>query len=78
MKTKKMWISLEDLRINGIKLRFVDGFYLLSKTCHHCGCVKSDLKLSDRIYVCSNFDDTADRDFNASLNSRDCQTYQIA
>ncbi|MDE5737706.1 MAG: transposase [Oscillospiraceae bacterium] len=62
----------------GIELRFVDRFYPSSKTCHNCGCMKSDLKLSDRIYICSACGYTANRDFNASLNLRDCQTYQIA
>ncbi len=62
----------------GIELRFVDRFYPSSKTCHNCGCIKSDLKLSDRIYTCSECGYTADRDFNASLNLRDCPTYQIA
>lgn len=62
----------------GIELRFVDRFFPSSKTCHNCGCIKSDLKLSDRIYTCSECGYTADRDFNASLNLRDCLTYQIA
>ena len=62
----------------GIELRIADRFYPSSKTCHNCGCVKSDLKLSDRIYICSECGYTEDRDFNASLNLRDCPTYQIA
>lgn len=62
----------------GIELKIADRFYPSSKTCHNCGCVKSDLKLSDRIYTCSKCGYTADRDFNASLNLRDCQTYRIA
>lgn len=62
----------------GIELRVADRFYPSSKTCHRCGCIKSDLKLSDRIYTCSECGYTADRDFNASLNLRDCQTYRIA
>ena len=62
----------------GIELRVADRFYPSSKTCHKCGCIKSDLKLSDRIYTCSECGYTADRDFNASLNLRDCQTYRIA
>lgn len=62
----------------GIELRIADRFYPSSKTCHNCGCVKSDLNLSDRIYICSECGYTADRDFNASLNLRDCQTYRIA
>jgi putative transposase len=62
----------------GIALRLVDRFYPSSRLCHQCGCMKSDLKLSDRIYICSECGYTADRDFNASLNLRDCQIYQIA
>ncbi|MBQ8824787.1 MAG: transposase, partial [Ruminococcus sp.] len=45
----------------GIELRFVDRFFPSSKTCHNCGCIKSDLKLSDRIYACSECGYTADR-----------------
>ena len=62
----------------GIALRLVDRFYPSSKLCHQCGCIKSDLKLSDRVYTCSECGYTADRDFNASLNLKDCQIYQIA
>ena len=62
----------------GIELRIVNRFYPSSKTCHCCGCVKSDLKLSDRIYHCDECGYTEDRDYNASLNLRDCQTYNIA
>ena len=62
----------------GIELRIVDRFYPSSKTCHNCGSVKSDLKLSDRTYRCCECGYTEDRDYNASLNLRDCQTYKIA
>ena len=62
----------------GIELRLADRFYPSSRLCHQCGCMKSDLKLSDRVYTCSECGYTADRDFNASLNLRDCQIYQIA
>ena len=61
----------------GIELRIVDRFYPSSKTCHCCGFIKSDLKLSDRIYHCDKCGCTEDRDYNASLNLRDCQTYSI-
>ncbi|MBQ7521462.1 MAG: transposase, partial [Clostridia bacterium] len=40
--------------------------------------MKSDLKLSDRIYICSRCGYTIDRDFNASLNLKDCRVYQTA
>ena len=62
----------------GIELRIVDRFYPSSKTCHNCGCVKPDLRLSDRTYHCCECGYTEDRDYNASLNLRDCQTYNIA
>ena len=62
---------------NGIELRIVDRWFPSSKMCHNCGCIKSDLKLSDREYVCE-CGYHADRDFNASLNLRDAKTYKIA
>lgn len=61
----------------GIELRIVDRFYPSSKLCHECGCIKNDLKLSDREYVCE-CGYHANRDFNASLNLRDALTYKIA
>ena len=45
----------------------VDRFYASSKTCSHCGRVKADLKLSDRIYKCE-CGLTIDRDLNAAIN----------
>lgn len=109
VKTKPMWITIEDLNVSGmmknrhlskaiasqkffefrvklsakckeygIELRVVDRFFPSSKTCHDCGCVKTDLKLSDRIYHCDECGYTEDRDYNASLNLRDCLTYNIA
>ena len=109
VKTKPMWITIEDLNIlgmmknkhlsksvaqqkffefrtkllakcheYGIELRVVGRFYPSSKTCHCCGNVKSDLKLSDRTYRCNECGYMEDRDYNASLNLRDCQTYSIA
>ena len=109
VKTKPMWISIEDLNVSGmmknkhlskaiaqqkffefrtkllakcneygIELRIVDRFYPSSKTCHCCGNIKSNLKLSDRTYRCDKCGYIEDRDYNASLNLRDCQTYSIA
>lgn len=46
----------------------VDRFYPSSKTCHHCGCIKHNLKLKDRTFVCEECGYTEDRDFNAALN----------
>ena len=62
---------------NGIELRVVDRWYPSSKTCHCCGAIKKDLKLSDRIFKCD-CGYIEDRDFNAALNLRDATTYEIA
>ena len=62
---------------NGIELRVVDRWYPSSKTCHCCGTVKKDLKLSDRIFKCS-CGYVEDRDLNAALNLRDAITYEVA
>ena len=61
----------------GIELRIVDRWYPSSKLCHECGCIKKDLKLSDREYICE-CGYHADRDYNASLNLRDAIFYKIA
>lgn len=52
----------------GIKLVIADRFYPSSKTCSHCGSIKSDLKLSDRVFKCNSCGLEIDRDLNASLN----------
>ena len=53
---------------NGIELVIADRFYPSSKTCSHCGNIKKDLKLSDRIYKCEHCNFEIDRDLNASIN----------
>ena len=62
---------------NNIELRIVDRWFPSSKICNCCGNVKKDLKLSDRTYICT-CGYVADRDYNASLNLRDCKDYKIA
>ena len=61
----------------GIELRVVDRWYPSSKTCHCCGAIRKDLKLSDRIFQCD-CGYIEDRDFNAALNLRDATTYEVA
>lgn len=43
-------------------------FFPSSKQCSNCGCLKEDLKLSDRIYSCNHCGFIIDRDLNASIN----------
>lgn len=62
----------------GIELRIVDRFYPSSKTCNHCGFIKKDLKLSDRVYKCGCCNYEEDRDLNASFNLRDVEIYKVA
>ena len=71
---KKLDVKCKEL---GIELRIVDRWYPSSKLCHECGNIKSDLKLSDREYICE-CGYHVDRDYNASLNLRDAKTYIVA
>ena len=50
------------------QLIIIDRFYSSSKTCHNCGYIYKDLKLSQREWVCPQCDKKVDRDYNASLN----------
>ena len=47
----------------------VDRFFPSSKLCSKCGAVKSDLKLSDRQYICD-CGLNLDRDINAAINMK--------
>lgn len=49
------------------QLILADRFYPSSKICNHCGNIKKDLKLKDRVYHCE-CGYTEDRDINASKN----------
>ena len=61
-----------------IVVRLVDRFYPSSKTCSNCGSYNKDLKLSQRVYYCSNCQEKIDRDFNASLNIAKTDNYVLA
>ena len=50
------------------KIVKISPFYPSSKTCSNCGCVKKELKLSERTYHCTECGFTIDRDLNASIN----------
>lgn len=53
------------------KIVFVNRFYPSSKTCHNCGYINKELKLSDRQWTCPKCGKIIDRDYNASLNILD-------
>ena len=52
----------------GMEFVEVPTFYPSSKTCSCCGCIRRDLKLSDRVYRCNECGLVINRDLNASLN----------
>ena len=53
---------------NNIQFIVADRYFPSSKTYYKCGNIKKDLKLSDRIYICSECGNEIDRDYQASLN----------
>lgn len=53
------------------RIVFVDRFYPSSKTCHNCGYINKELKLSDRQWVCPQCGEVVERDYNAALNILD-------
>ena len=61
----------------GIEVRIVDRFYPSSKKCSHCGRIKHDLKLKDRVYSCE-CGLELDRDLNAAINLRNATEYKLA
>ena len=61
-----------------VAVRLIDRFYPSSKTCSNCGGYKTDLKLSQRVYHCEHCKVQIDRDFNASLNIAQTDSYTLA
>lgn len=66
------------LNTGAVQIGIVLWNYPSSKRCSRCGGIKRSLKLSDRIYVCDSCGLVIDRDYNASLNIRDCKDYVLA
>lgn len=54
--------------MNDKKVVKIDRYYPSSKTCHTCGYVNADLKLSDREWICPDCGSVIDRDINAAMN----------
>lgn len=52
----------------GINVSIVDRFFPSSKICSHCGHIKKNLTLSDRLYHCDICGFEIDRDLNAAIN----------
>lgn len=61
----------------GFELRKADKWYASSKTCHACGFMKRNLKLSERTFRCPACGYILDRDLNAALNLRDTDCYTV-
>ena len=61
----------------GRRLVIINQFYPSSKTCHNCGYIYKDLKLSEREWICPHCGKLIDRDYNASLNILDNGLKQI-
>ena len=56
------------LETRGKTLMVMDQWYPSSKRCSCCGDIKTDLKLSERVYYCPNCELHLDRDHNAAIN----------
>lgn len=65
------------LNTQAVQIGVVQRRFPSSKMCSRCGNIKRNLKLSDRIYVCDSCGLVIDRDYNASLNIRDCKEYDL-
>jgi len=52
----------------GSKLVVVDRWFPSSKICSNCGTKKETLKLSERVFNCSDCGFVIDRDWNAAIN----------
>ena len=52
----------------GIEFIQADRWFPSSKICSGCGNIETDLKLSDRTYICKECGSVLDRDENASIN----------
>lgn len=59
------------LNDRGKLLLKIDKYFPSSKTCHNCGAVNNNLKLSDRVWTCPACGSIIERDYNAALNIKD-------
>ena len=64
-------------KLNNIGLRVADRYFPSSKTCHSCGCIKEDLTLKDRVFICKDCGEVIDRDVNAAINLMATNKYKV-
>jgi putative transposase len=64
----RIMLSYKQERIPYHELILANTWFPSSKRCSKCGYIKSDLKLSDRIYKCNECGLIIDRDLNAAIN----------
>lgn len=65
------------INTQAVEVGIISWRYPSSKKCSHCGCTNKNLKLSDRVFICPNCGLVIDRDYNASINIRDCKDYKL-
>jgi len=73
---KMRMLLIEKAKNSFIQVGVVPRFYPSSKLCHCCGFYFKNLGSSE-IFDCPNCKTKIDRDFNASLNIRDCKEYEL-
>lgn len=66
----RQWLKLEADR-HFCTVVEADRWFASSKLCNHCGSRNSQLRLSDREWVCGECGTVIDRDYNAACNLRD-------
>jgi putative transposase len=66
----RTFLEYKSIETDSLVVR-VPKFYASSKICNHCKSKNELLKLSDRVWVCSECGCEHDRDLNASYNLRD-------
>lgn len=55
-------------KLYGSKLFIADRWFASSKNCNNCGYKKESIRLSERVFTCSDCNFEIDRDLNAALN----------
>jgi putative transposase len=63
-------------KLRGVTVVIADRWYPSSKTCSACGCLKADLTLGERTFLCDDCGHEIDRDLNAALNLRRLDTFR--